>query len=101
MGKRRASHSTKKAKKGAVICQKTGRACDSVSMNLLNTWCRRASLVACLILAVEGNLFIHNLANQARSIKDTSVSIREPKLVERPPCGGSVVANGSLRPSPS
>jgi hypothetical protein len=69
MGKREATHPIKKVKKGAVICQKAGRACDSVRMNSLNNWCRTASLMGCLVLAIEGNLFVHNVASQARSME--------------------------------
>jgi hypothetical protein len=38
-------------------------------MNSMNRFCQVASLICLLILVIEGNLFVHNIASQARAIE--------------------------------
>jgi hypothetical protein len=74
-----ARQSIKKAKKGAVICQKMDGACDFDPMNTLDRWSRRLSLVCGLVLGLEGLMFAHNAVVQARLLGPTvTVKIDKP-----------------------
>lgn len=44
-------------------------------MNTLNNWCRVASLVFLLLLAIEGNRFVHHVATQARAMKPQMTAV--------------------------
>jgi len=88
----------KKAGRGAVICQKAPGACDFLAMNSLNRWCQMASLVCCLILGIEGILFGHDLAAQARLIEARPVMVDGPRPASNPQASRLVTNPSVARP---
>ncbi len=50
-------------------------------MNSFNRWCRTAALTCSLFLGFEGNLFVHNIASQARSMQAPSAVAEKHVLI--------------------